>query len=164
MRAHRMMAVALLTGCGGMPATGALSTVSTTVCASGTQWTGGNAESPLMTPGMACIACHTSEREGPSLSIAGTVYAKSSEADRCGGTSSGMTVEITDATGTVRSLTPNAAGNFYLEKVTLQTPYKARLIYTGGSRAMAGAQTDGDCNACHTAAGLNGAPGRISPP
>lgn len=163
MRAH-LIAVALLTGCGGMPTAGGLSSVATTTCASGSQWTGGNAESPLMNPGMACIACHTSEREGPSLAIAGTVYAKADEADRCGGTSSGMTIEITDAAGAVRSLTPNAAGNFYLEKVTLKTPYKARLIYAGGTREMAAAQTNGDCNSCHTATGLNGAPGRIAPP
>lgn len=151
-------------GCGApVGSSGTTATVATTVCASGKKWTGGDTESPLMNPGQACITCHTTQREGPSFAVAGTVYADASQADDCLGTATGMSIELTDATGKVTTLTPNSSGNFYLESRTFQTPYTAKLISSGGTRAMAAKQTVGDCNSCHTATGLNGAPGRISP-
>lgn len=154
----------LLAACGGVPPGGGYASVPTSTCTSGQQWTGGNAESPTMNPGQACIACH-STGEGPAFRIAGTVYGTLNAADNCGGESSGVQVEIKDADGGVLLLTANSAGNFFYESRTpLALPYTAKLIFSGGERAMGGAQTDGDCNACHTAAGLNGAPGRVAVP
>jgi hypothetical protein len=46
----------------------------------------------------------------------------------------------------------------------LQTPYTAKVIVDGLERAMVTPQVSGDCNACHTEAGANGAPGRVRTP
>ena len=47
-------------------------------------WTGGNRGSADMNPGRACITCH-STMNGPSLTIAGTVYPTAHEPDLCNG-------------------------------------------------------------------------------
>lgn len=132
------------------------------VCTSNTTWTGGNRESPLMNPGAACIACHASGGDGPQFSIAGTLYPTVHEPDLCNGAdgANGATVVITGADGRRLTLTPNAAGNFYAQ-TAVALPYQAKVIYMGRERAMTDAQTSGDCNACHTQAGTNNAPGRI---
>jgi hypothetical protein len=44
---------------------------------------------------------------------------------------------------------------------TFPVPYTARVKANGKVNAMAAAQTNGDCNSCHTAAGAEGAPGRV---
>ncbi len=137
-------------------------------CTSGTYWTGGNRESPRMHPGLACIDCH--RREGPAFHVAGTVFPQGRDVDDCNGisTSAGVTVEVTDATGRLYRLTPNASGNFYLNRTSSNPftfPYTARVIDSaGGVRAMVGPQQSGDCNGCHTSLGSEGAPGRIVPP
>jgi mono/diheme cytochrome c family protein len=133
------------------------------VCTSMSYWTGGDRESPLMHPGGACIACHTREREGPTLSIAGTVYPTPHEPDDCNGvdSASGARVVITDANGAEASLQVNSAGNFFIEGAVLATPYRAKVVYQGRERVMVEAQTDGDCNGCHTQDGAENAPGRI---
>jgi hypothetical protein len=41
------------------------------------------------------------------------------------------------------------------------TPFHAKVTYMGRERAMATAQTSGDCNSCHTQNGTMSAPGRI---
>ncbi len=137
-------------------------------CASGTRWTGGNHESPLMRPGGACISCHTSMREGPALTIAGTVYGSGHEVDDCNGAASSATspvvVEVTDATGRVYALTPNAAGNFMQVGGGVTLPVTARVLFEGRERRMITAATSGDCNGCHTLRGASGAPGRILVP
>ena len=43
-------------------------------------------------------------------------------------------------------------------------PFTAKVTYQGRERAMTAPQTSGDCNGCHTQAGANGAPGRITLP
>jgi hypothetical protein len=135
------------------------------VCTSGRRWTSGNDESPLMHPGLACISCHTNdeEEEGPRFVIAGTVYPTPHEPNDCNGvvSNSGATIVVTDADGVEHRLTPNGAGNFFLEGRTFALPYAAKVTYDGRERVMVGTQNDGDCNACHTEAGANRAPGRI---
>ncbi len=137
-------------------------------CTSGTMWTGGNRESELMHPGLACIDCHSSMREGPYLYVAGTVYASGREVPDCNGIrstgSDPVTVEITDATGYVLNLHPNAAGNFLDEDFPLTFPVTARVLYQDRERRMTAPITNGDCNSCHTLRGANGAPGRIVVP
>jgi hypothetical protein len=133
-----------------------------TNCASGSDWTGGNDESPLMNPGQDCIACHASG-EGPKYIIAGTVMGAVNDDDNCNGTN-GVTVEITGNDGQVITLTTNSAGNFFAREgqQAVAMPYTAKVIKADGtSVAMGAAQSTGACNSCHTAAGLNGAPGRI---
>ena len=137
------------TGCGGP------------TCSSGKTWTGGNEGSPDMNPGMACNLCHGSD-EGPSFSISGTLYPTIHEPALCHGAnaSTGAQVVVTGADGRTLTLAPNAAGNFFSEMAVV-TPYTAKVVTSAGQRAMTAAQTSGDCNACHTMAGANGAPGRI---
>lgn len=135
------------------------SVTTSAVCTSGTAWTGGNAGSPTMNPGMACINCHASGGEGPLFSIAGTLYPTVNEPDLCNG-AGGATVMITGADGQTLTLTANAAGNFFSE-VPIATPFAAKVVFEGRERAMAAHQTSGDCNGCHTQNGANGAPGRI---
>ena len=137
-------------------------------CTSGATWTRGDDGRPTMKPGQACIACHASsgEQEAAIFAVAGTLYPTAHEPDDCNGASpsSGLKVVITDANGKTFTLTPNAAGNFY-SLALIATPYKAKVVDASGKeRAMVAAQTDGDCNGCHTQSGDNGAPGRIIPP
>ena len=72
-----------------------------------------------------------------------------------------------DADGTViATTTTNNAGNFIIENSDLCTqascvPYRVRMTLDGRTREMLTAQTDGDCMKCHTAVGVEGAPGRI---
>lgn len=136
------------------------------LCTTDTRWTGGNRESARMRPGGACIACHADMREGPWFSVAGTVYASAHEPDDCNGTPPGTdvpVVEITDAVGRVVQLEPNGAGNFYSRSL-LMLPYTARVLYQGRERVMVTPQDSGDCNACHTETGTDGAHGRVMLP
>ena len=131
-------------------------------CVSGEEWTRGDMESPLMHPGLDCIECHAARR-GPPFVIAGTVFSAYHEPDDCNGRS-GITVEITDANGDVFEAQTNSAGNFYLNpfQASIALPYTARILVNGTeTNAMAGAQSDGACNHCHTEDGAQSAPGRI---
>jgi mono/diheme cytochrome c family protein len=47
---------------------------------------------------------------------------------------------------------------------TVRQPFTAKVVVGGKERVMVGPQTLGDCNACHTQNGLQGAPGRIIVP
>ena len=130
-------------------------------CTSGTMWTDGNRGSADMNPGRACITCH-STMNGPSLTIAGTVYPTAHEPDLCNGANgtNGARVVITGADGQTLTLTPGASGNFN-SRTAVKTPFQAKVTYMGRERAMAATQTSGDCNSCHTQTGANSAPGRI---
>jgi hypothetical protein len=128
--------------------------------------------SQRMNPGEACISCHNSNacggENGPFFSLAGTVFARGHVPDDC--RTSQTTVDltqaqviITDANGGTHTLSVNSAGNFSSQS-TIAKPYHAKVVYQGRTRAMAAAQTDGDCNTCHTENGTNGAPGRVALP
>jgi mono/diheme cytochrome c family protein len=136
---------------------------SPTVCTSGTTWAPGTPASPLMHPGKTCIACH-SATGGPSFTLAGTVFPTLHEPNDCNGAAGGgsMTVVIIDAAGKTHSMPVNAAGNF--TRVTgIPMPYRAMVVKGTKTREMKTAQTDGDCNGCHTEQG-NHSPGRIMAP
>ena len=119
-----------------------------------------------MHPGDACISCHT-QNNGPSFTIAGTVFPTAHELDDCNGsngTTDGLQVVITDATGKVVTVAVNSVGNFHSSS-TIATPFTATVKASNGkTRAMTTPQTSGDCNSCHTEQGANGAPGRIMAP
>ena len=125
-----------------------------------------------MAPGRACIGCHadanaaSGDGDAPLFAFAGTVFSSEHEPDDCvaaGG--AGAVVELTGAHGAVIRAVANASGNFYYDRADddppLALPYTARVHDAGGTRVMVTPQTSGDCNACHTAAGQNGARGRI---
>jgi len=135
---------------------------SAATCTSKASWTRG--EGPEMRPGEACIACHASD-DGPTFSIAGTVYPSGHEPNDCNGApaTAGAVIVITDAQNKEYRLSANAVGNFSMD-LPITPPYRAKLVSAGKERLMATQQTVGDCNACHTQTGANGAPGRITLP
>lgn len=139
-----------------------------TVCTSGRTWTGGESESPLMHPGRACIACHTTSGgddrhgEAPLFTIAGTAYPTGHEPDDCYGATS-ASVEVTDANQKVTTLPVNAAGNFFTTSA-VAFPIHVAIVANGKRRAMSASPPRGDCDSCHTEDGANQAPGRIALP
>ena len=155
-------------GCGsGMMPTDPFDTP--TQCSSGEFWTGGDDGNPRMHPGRTCVSCHEEENrdrgeiEAPPLWIGGTVYPTAHEPDDCLGAPGPATVEITDADGTVFELPVNRSGNFRMEQASgnVTFPVTAVVFYEGRARAMPEPAPHGNCNACHTEQGTEGAPGRI---
>ncbi len=162
----------------GMPR-GSCSSATEPTCAAGTyrqQPTASNAHaSRTMAPGLACKACHSGQnfagqnpgglaQPGLVYDFMGTVFKTAHEKDLCDPLLPvGATVEIYNMTGTrVLTMTVNAGGNFYGDATGVApSPYTAKVVTSAGSRTMVGGQTSGDCNTCHTVAGLQGAPGRI---
>ncbi len=151
----------------GEPTTGS----APTDCSSDHFWTLGNVESPLMHPGAACLTCHQTvvgEDIQNQLAIAGTVYPTAHEVDDCyGAPGPDLKVVISAADGEELTLTVNAAGNFMYDQIELGAiafPIQAKVVRGAETRVMATPQMTGDCNSCHTAAGQNGAPGRILAP
>jgi hypothetical protein len=117
-----------------------------------------------MTPGDTCVSCHAKNPGTPLFTLGGTVYPSAHEPNHCNGVNvSGATVVITDANKKVLTLPVNSVGNFS-STAAVATPFTASVSYAGNTLAMLTPQTSGDCNACHTATGTNGAPGRIMLP
>lgn len=139
------------------------------VCTSGVMWTLGNTKSAEMNPGLACDTCHSlgGSASGYEFDVSGTVYPTAHEPDLCNGTPT-PSIVITDAMGAVHTLTVNSAGNFYnfdyLGVGAIPTPFKVKVVTSGGSRPMLTALTNGDCNSCHTEQGTQLAPGRVMAP
>ena len=140
-------------------------------CSSRTTWDDrGGVSLTLMRPGEPCVECHMQER-GPRLFAGGTVYKTAHEPDNCYG-ETGVKVVITGSDKVDRTVTVNGSGNFYFPS-SIPTPYTAKVISADGkrSRMMKGKQTNGDCNLCHTEAGVQlpkdkqpAAPGRVMAP
>ena len=85
-------------------------------------------------PGAACLACHTSEGEGPRRGVAGTVYPSGHEPDDCSGSpAAGARVVVTDSTGRVVTLSLNGSGNFLTE--TALAPRSPRRLPTRAANA-----------------------------
>ena len=133
-----------------------------TVCTTNTTWKNGNEGSSSMRPGGACITCHTM-RGGPAYVVAGTVYPTAHEPNDCNGKGAGLTVVVTDKNGAVTNIAVNAVGNFS-SRANIAAPFHVKVTNGTKERVMAGALTAGDCNSCHTLAGVNGAPGRVMAP
>ena len=142
-------------------------------CSRGLRWTKGDQGSPLMHPGVACLACHV--KQGPEiagrLSVAGTVYPIVHEPDDCYGVDDAdapIVVEISAADGRVVALPVGPSGNFFHDPEeqgdSIVFPITARVLQGDRVRAMASPQASGDCNGCHTQDGTAGAPGRILAP
>lgn len=134
-----------------------------------------------MAPGWACISCHSGANfagqnpygwsaGGELYTYMGTVFSAPHEKDMCKPTlTAPVRVEIYD--GTTRALvvsmpvdTTRGNGNFYGDAARIPATYTAKVITANGTREMLGAQSNRDCNTCHTVAGANSAPGRIYVP
>jgi hypothetical protein len=112
-----------------------------------------------MRPGEGCPSCH-------NFTIAGTVYPTAHEPNDCNGVTSGsLSVVVTDAKGSVQTLTVDAAGNFY-STTKVVSPFHAKVVSKTSQteRDMTATQSSGNCNSCHTPTGANSAPGRIMAP
>ena len=118
-----------------------------------------------MDPGRACNQCH-------SFGVAGTVYPTAHEQNDCkgsNGSSAGLKLVITDASGKSYQVSVNSAGNFYANG-SFSKPAKVKIVDSAGKeRAMKTAITTtamGNCNSCHTQNGTGSpaAPGRILAP
>jgi hypothetical protein len=139
-------------------------------CTSGVRWTGGDAPSPLMSPGRPCLGsgCHTASSPTP-LTLAGTLYPLGGEHDEndCNGLDSAMqaaAIAITDDNGNelFPRLQVNAAGNFWTIR-TLPPSFRVKVYSQGREAAMNAPVTDGNCNDCHQATDFMGAKGRVVP-
>lgn len=106
-------------------------------------------EGPLMAPGSACIDCHG------EFTAAGTVYGGGEAAAGAG--LAGATVTITGDNGVTRTLTTNAAGNFFTS-ANFTNPLTITVTSGAASRTASG-HTSGDCGACHQPGGA--APSRV---
>ncbi|HET9552491.1 MAG TPA: hypothetical protein VFP50_05940 [Anaeromyxobacteraceae bacterium] len=93
------------------------------------------ATGPNMRPGSDCLGCHG------SFAAAGTVF----HADGTG--AAGVTVHVTVG-GTPRTLTTNAAGNFYLVGSGAVT---APSLTSGATTLTMASTPTGHCNGCHGA-------------
>lgn len=119
----------------------------------------------LMYPGQACIACHKAQHWVPesAFTLAGTVFPSLHEQDNCDSTIHDAQVIVTGADGAKITMSVNADGNFQsLDAVTF--PITAQVVRGGKTISMTTPSASGDCNACHTARGTSGAPGRITAP
>lgn len=121
-----------------------------------------------MRPGAACNECHLAAGGAPVFAVAGTVYPTLHEPDDCYGASGAMervVVRITGSDGASLDVPVNSSGNFYAStSAGIVFPVFAEVVTPTAVRSMCGWQEDGDCNACHTEEGTNGAPGRIRLP
>lgn len=146
--------------CGAIPAKPA-----ETTCASGAFWESGDLGDADMNPGLPCRKCHQMLAPQHAYFFSGTVFPAFHEKDLClSPPPAEARVEILDADGAVTStLVPGEAGNFTSSAVAagVPVPYRARLVANGQTRSMTTLQESGDCNACHTEQGENGAPGRL---
>lgn len=140
-----------------------------TTCSSNVYWLLGTLKSPDMNPGTACKTCHLFFATFKTYAFMGTVYPQAHERDLCAAYPTGeVKVEIVDKAGKVAlTLKPSQlSGNFSSGSIfnPVAMPYTARVVSPNGVREMRTPQTNGDCNACHTATGANGAAGRITWP
>lgn len=133
------------------------------VCTSKKTWTRGDHGSSSMHPGGTCVSCHE-DKDGPTLTVGGTVYPTAHEPDDCNGTNAGsLKVVITDANKKTTTLLVNSVGNFY-SAATIKPPFTAKVVSGTKERVMTTPQKSGDCNSCHTETGTEDAPGRIMAP
>ncbi len=138
-----------------------------TTCASNLTWQVTHASPGFIAPPPLSPKLHTMKHKGPLEGFMGTVYPALHEAPLCmvSTVPSGVTVEILDMAGTVRrtfTISAFSDGNFHGGTVGSPSPYRARVKLNGVVKSeMLTAQTNGDCNSCHTAQGAQGAPGRI---
>jgi hypothetical protein len=166
-----LIAAAACTGIVEAPDEGSGATISAQ-CTSQTYWRDKDMGSEFMHPGGACNECHNKPENinSPDFFIAGTVYQTLHEPDECNGvdgvgmSEGGVTevgIVVTDGEGrSLPALPVNRVGNFRFELKVIP-PFKVKVVKNGKENKMTMSPPHGDCNACHTQAGANSAPGRI---
>lgn len=132
--------------------------------------------SSTMAPGLACIACHSGNNFnnqnpgglsefGEIRTFMGTVFAAPHEKDLCTPSlpvTGKVQILAADSDTVLLQMSFGTSGNFYGNLSSRPATWRARVITsTGATRTMAGPQSDGDCNTCHTVDGEQNAPGRI---
>ena len=136
------------------------------ICASNSSWTGGEQGSAEMTPGQACVECHAKTPRVP-LTLAGTIFPALHERDNCNGidglASAVALLDVDTGSEIAPRLQVNRVGNFFSTSA-MPARYRVKVISQGIQSVMQAPVTSGDCNACHTAAGTNGAMGRLTKP
>lgn len=158
------------------PGDGATGEEADSRCSSNAYWDRKDDGNPIMHPGRACLDCHATQmvdRPGdediPNLRIGGTVYPSLHEPDDC------VSDQVTDVVIRIKSmggggqieLVPNASGNFLVpadQAADLTPPFHVEVRRGNKHHEMPIPAPHGDCNACHTEFGHNGAPGRITVP
>ena len=131
------------------------------LCDSERRWIAEDEPHPWMLPGSDCMAagCHGSGATMP-FAFAGTIYANRREADDCFGQADAVVI-VEDADHVEYVVETNAAGNFFIQ-AGARYPFRAAVSYNKRTVEMLDVRPEhGSCNGCHTATGLNGAPGRI---
>jgi hypothetical protein len=136
------------------------------VCASGNFYQRDGGAGP--SPGLPCPECAPADA-GVLAPLAGTVFAAGKVLDGCLPPASvDMTkasVRVKDGNGLEYMIPVGPDGNFRSDpSQKIVFPFTAQVTYMGKTRAMLWRQWTGDCNSCHTAAGANAAPGRITLP
>ena len=120
---------------------------------------------PLMSAGEDCLSCHgsaTGLEQGPTWSVAGTVFDTFSAASEEG--VGGAEVRLTDKNGRELSLTSNHAGNFYTAEPLAFPLQRACVERNGEVFCMRRDVPDGSCNSCHNIPAMWAAPGRVRSP
>ena len=132
--------------------------------------------SSTMAPGLACIACHSGtnfnnqnpgglSEFGEIHTFMGTVFAAPHEKDLCTPSlpvTGKVQILAADSDTVLLQMSYGTSGNFYGNLSSRPATWRARVITSNGAtRTMAGPQSDGDCNTCHTVDGEQNAPGRI---
>ncbi len=132
-------------------------------CAPGTC----SGEGADMLPGSQCLACHSQGNlsddkdwevdeagesgEGGIFTVGGTVF----EDILGSGGAPGVTIRITDATGSQVEMVSSSSGNFYTDS-TLTAPLSAELERDGSIISMVSTASTGDCSSCHRCDGPAG--------
>jgi hypothetical protein len=158
--------VAACSGVVEAPDEGAGDSTGVATCSSEVYWKDKELGSEAMSPGGKCNECHDKKPTSPNYVIAGTVYPTFKEPDDCNGVNGGLpnmpdvTVVVTEKGGrTLPAVPVNSVGNFKLESAV--PPFWVKVVSKGKENKMMMQAPHGDCNACHTQTGANGAPGRI---
>jgi hypothetical protein len=169
-----LMMGAACTGIVAAPDEGAGSSTGVAVCSSNVYWKELDKGSDLMHPGGKCNDCHNKDpmKKAPNYTVAGTVFPTPHEPDDCNGVvgrenDAGLpeiAIVITDHSG--RQMEPirvNSVGNFQSAGQVIM-PFNVKVVVNGKENKMVMQAPHGDCNACHTQTGAEGAPGRIFTP
>jgi hypothetical protein len=144
------------------------------VCSSNAYWKDMDKGSEAMHPGGKCDTCHDKNpMTAPDYTVLGTVYPTLHEPDDCNGVASGLDdkgkpdVQIIITDRSMRTLPPipvNSVGNFLLGGDPVLVPFWVKVVSKGKENKMMMQAPHGNCNACHTQMGAEGAPGRIQMP
>ncbi len=118
-------------------------------------------EGPTHRPGEPCLRCHDGAFGDPEeFSVAGTIYRGAEDATGA----DGVTVIMTDATGSTHTALTNSAGNFYVTPGDWTPKYPMQAQIESGSTKvpmLTLISRDGACSGCHVAPASDDSPGRV---